>query len=319
MHISVGYDMSHKVSVVIPTYNRPSFLYSAIKSVLNQTFQDFEIIVVDDASTDNTRKVVAEFDEKRICYLRHRENRGGSTARNTGIKRSKGEFIAFLDDDDLWVRSKLEKQLDLFNKKPEIGAVYSGAWIINKSGEIIGYDLPFLRGNILPDMLRKNHVGSCSFVMVRKECFDRIGTFDETLPASQDWDMWVRLGEHYHFDFCHEPLVLYRVHERRITADPYAKMEAARSLFKKFSTSIDTFNNRGKTLGCWHYRFGRIYCEMEDREKGKREFLMAINNDPYSVDYYVRLFASFFSLTTYNALRRLLDSFLPVSFKPKVT
>ena len=309
--------MRPKVSVIIPTYNRDNYLYSAIKSVLNQTFEDFEIIIVDDASTDNTRQVVDKFDDKRIRYIRHKENKGGSAARNTGIKRSKGKFIAFLDDDDMWMPSKLEKQLDLINKNLEIGAVYTRTCIINKSDKIIWFKSPSLRGNIFLDILKKNYVGSCSKVLVRKECFNRIGLFDENLPAGQDWDMWIRLAKHHQFDYVNEPLVLYRVHEKRISTNPFPKMQATKLMFKKFSKELNTSVNHKKILGYWHYRFGTIYCECGDIGKGRKEFMKAISKDPDSFIYYIRLFASFFGLTIYNALRRLLEPLLPASFKSK--
>jgi len=281
--------MRPKVSVIIPTYNRSNYLYSAIKSVLNQTFEDFEIIVVDDASTDNTRKVVDKFEDERIYYLRHNKNRGGSASRNTGIKHSRGKFIAFLDDDDLWVQNKLEKQLDSVNKNLEIGAVYTGAWTINDGGKITSVKIPSLRGNIFPDILKKNYVGSCSMVLVRKECFDKIGLFDENLPAGQDWDMWIRLAKHYRFDCVRECLVLYRVHEKRISTNPYAKMQAAKLICKKFSKELNTSVNHRRILGYWHYRFGMHYCRCGDTREGKKEFVKAIINDPFSTLYYTQL------------------------------
>ncbi len=108
--------MNPTVSVIIPTYNRANLVSRAIKSVLNQTYQDFEIIVVDDCSEDNTEEIVKSFNDSRIRYIKHKKNKGGSAARNTGIKRARGKYIAFLDDDDEWLPSKLEKQIMLFEK-----------------------------------------------------------------------------------------------------------------------------------------------------------------------------------------------------------
>jgi glycosyltransferase involved in cell wall biosynthesis len=309
--------MRPKVSVIIPTYNRTRLLYSAIKSVLNQTFEDFEVIVVDDASADSTRQVVGKFKDRRIRYIRHKENKGGSAARNTGIKGSKGKFIAFLDDDDMWMPSKLEKQVDLISKNLEIGAVYTGVYIINKSDKIIWCDFPLLKGNIFPIILKKNYVGSCSQVLVRKECFDRVGLFDESLSAGQDWDMWIRLAKHYQFDYVNETLVLYRVHEKRISTNPYAKLQAAKLLFEKFSAELKRSENT-RAVGYWHYEFGKLYCECKNMRKGREEFTKAIEVNPRSVMCYLHLFASFFGLTIYNALRRLPQSLLPESFKSKI-
>jgi len=309
--------MPPKVSVIIPTYNRASYLYSAIKSVLNQTFEDFEIIVVDDASTDNTKQTIDKFDDRRIYYIRHKENKGGSAARNTGIKRSKGKFIAFLDDDDMWMPSKLEKQLDLINKSLEIGVVYSGVWIINGSGKIRGSKPPFLRGNIFPDMLKKNYVGSCSTVLIRKECLSGIGLFDEDLSAGQDFDLWIRLAKHYQFDYVNEPLVLYRVHKKRVSTDPYKSLRAKKLLYKKYSKELMTSFNHRKVLGFWHYVLGTYYCKCGDIGQGKKEFVKAITSDPFSILCYVRLFASFFGSKVFDLLSGLLESLSPTLFKNK--
>ena len=123
------------VSVIIPTYNRAKLLPRAIKSVLNQTFKDFEVIIVDDGSTDNTEEVINEFQKhnKRIKYIRHEKNKGAAAARNTGIKIAQGEYIAFQDSDDEWLPNKLEKQMEIFESAPaEIGVVYTdyGEWVI---------------------------------------------------------------------------------------------------------------------------------------------------------------------------------------------
>lgn len=143
-------------------------------------------------------------------------------------------------------------------------------------------------------------------VMVRKECFNRIGLFDENLPAGQDWDMWIRLAKHYQFDYINEPLVFGRFHEKRISTNPCAKMQGAKLMFKKFSPDLKTADNHRKILGHWHYRFGRLYSECGDMRKGRAEFIKAIIEEPYSAVYYARLFASFFGFRIYNVLRRLL-------------
>jgi len=115
------------VSIVIPTYNRAGLLSRTIQSVLNQTYQDFEIIIVDDGSTDKTEEVVKSFNSKKIFYNRHEENKGANAARNTGIKASRGEYIAFQDSGDEWLPQKLERQMKVFeNASPEVGVVYTG-------------------------------------------------------------------------------------------------------------------------------------------------------------------------------------------------
>ena len=123
-------------SVIIPTYNRARMVDRAIQSVLSQTYQDFEIIVVDDASTDNTQEVVKEcmFRDKRVRYIKHEKNKGGSAARNTGIKNEHGEYVGFLDSDDEWLPTKLEKQIELFRKRcNSVGAVYCLQYMMDDS------------------------------------------------------------------------------------------------------------------------------------------------------------------------------------------
>src|SRR5262245_45342203 len=133
-----------RVSVIIPTHNRADFLRGALSSVLNQTYQNFEIIVVNDASTDDTAKVVAAFEDERIRFIRHDTNKGGSAARNTGILASKCDYIAFLDDDDEWLPDKLRKQMEiLLASPPEVAGVYTGCLDVDKtSGKVIRQRIP---------------------------------------------------------------------------------------------------------------------------------------------------------------------------------
>src|SRR5262245_35235747 len=173
-----------KVSVIIPTHNRAHFLRGAIFSVLNQTFQDFEIIIVDDASNDTTSQVVGSFDDKRLRYVRHETNKGGSAARNTGILASKSEYIAFLDDDDEWLPEKLAKQMDvLIGSPPEVGCVYTGyIWVDRVSSRVLSQYSPTKRGNLFHDLLASNCVGGTSSILLKRDCLRKVGLFDESLP-----------------------------------------------------------------------------------------------------------------------------------------
>lgn len=150
-------------------------------------------------------------------------------------------------------------------------------------------------------------------VLLRKECFNRVGLFDENLPASQDYDMWIRLAKQFQFDYVGEPLVLYRVHQKRITANPCLKLRAQELIFKKFSTHLNARINRREILGYWHYGIGKSYCQCGDMWRGRKEFVKAITKDPCSLLYFVRLFASFFGLTAHNALDRIIRSKLLAS------
>lgn len=237
------------VSVIIPTYNRAHLLPRAIKSVLNQTFQDFEVIVVDDGSMDNTEEVVKKFQkqDKRVRYIKHEGNKGGSAARNSGIKNAKGKYIAFLDSDDEWLPTKLEKQIELFRKRcNSVGAVYCLQYIMDDSIGRIKLDKIYdsaRRGNVYRQALSGFYGGVGSpRTMLLGECFQKSGMFDESLPSFQDVDLGIRVAEHYNFELIDEPLVICHVgHGKpRISNAFNAKMRGLELFFKKWGPTIQS-------------------------------------------------------------------------------
>jgi glycosyltransferase involved in cell wall biosynthesis len=184
----------------------------AIASVLVQTCQDFEIIVVDDGSTDGSAAAVEAIDNRRIRLIRHKRNRGGSAARNTGIHAGSAPFVAFLDSDDEWLPTKLERQLEVFERSSDrLGLVYTGADRIFSDGSVSSY-IPCRRVDLSRALLLWNPVGETSLGMVRRTALDAIGGFDESLPASQDWDLWLRLCERFEADVVPEALVRVAQH-----------------------------------------------------------------------------------------------------------
>jgi glycosyltransferase involved in cell wall biosynthesis len=201
-----------KVSVIIPTYNSAKYLPSAIDSVLKQTFKDYEIIVIDDGSTDNTKEVIDSYDHKIACI--YQDNQGPSVARNKGILQSKGEFIAFLDADDIWETIKIEEQFRIFACSEETGIVSTELSVIDETGKLVEGRrkmIPEERGALIQELMINNVIGTCSTVMVRKSCFDAVGLFDETLKVAEDWDMWLRLCKIFKHKRIAKPLVNYRI------------------------------------------------------------------------------------------------------------
>ena len=184
------------VSVIIPTYNRKELVRRAIQSVLAQSFSKYSLIVVDDGSTDQTDKILKEFKGAKIHFYRQ-DHKGVAAARNLGIKEARGEFIAFLDSDDTWHPKKLEVQMEFFRKNPE-------AMIAQTEEEWIRDGRP-----LKPQKKHKQHSGniyreclplcivSPSAVMMRRELFDKVGYFDDRLPACEDYDMWLRVAARY--------------------------------------------------------------------------------------------------------------------------
>jgi len=294
--------MNPKVSVIVPTKNRVHFLSIAIRSILDQSFKDFEIIIVDAASSEDTRKTVEQFEDARIRYVSEKTDRGISASRNKGIEVSKGEIIAFLDDDDIWMPSKLQKQLNLMRDDPLVGVVYTASFKINESGEILGYpNLPFLKGHILPKILEKNYIGGCSTVVVKRECLEKSGLFDEDFFFGEDFDLWVRLAKHCRFDYVGDPLVAYRVHQKRMTTktDVHQLLAMNRLFFEKHSKEL--LGDR-RALAAWNYFAGRLHCECGDMKRGRLHLGQAVADNPSSLHYYARLFSAFFGLKVYRQL-----------------
>jgi glycosyltransferase involved in cell wall biosynthesis len=199
--------MTPKVSVVIPVFNRPVAVRRAIDSVLRQTCQDFEVIVVDDASTDATPAAVEELADPRIRLIRHERNRGGSAARNTGIRAGSAPYVAFLDSDDEWLPTKLERQLEVFERSSDlVGFVYTGAERVFPDGSVSRY-IPRQRTDLSRALLAENVVGETSLGMVRRSVLDAVDGFDESLPSCQDLDLWLRICERFSADVVPDALV----------------------------------------------------------------------------------------------------------------
>jgi len=197
-----------KVSVIIATYNRASLLQRAIESVLSQTFQHFEIIIVDDGSTDTTAQVVETYRHPKIRYIRHSENRGKSVALNNGLESAKGEYIAFLDDDDLWLRHKLQLQVDILEKSDDdVGIVFSGRMSMDEDGGILEVIRPKRLKYHPRDFLLRNISILASTVLAKKKYLSMVGGFDEAITNREDLDLWIRLSEHCRFKPISEPLV----------------------------------------------------------------------------------------------------------------
>ncbi len=197
------------VSVVIATRNYGKYLAGAIRSVLEQTWTDLELIVIDDGSTDDTPRVVREFNgDLRMRYIRV-DGLGQSRAKNLGILLSASDLIAFLDGDDEWLPTKLERQLPLF-VDADVGVVYSHRVTMDECGhDFERATSPLVRGRIYDDLLRANPI-CFSSVIVRRYALEAIGMFDPNLSLAIDYDLWLRVARHVEFDFVDTPLVRYR-------------------------------------------------------------------------------------------------------------
>jgi glycosyltransferase involved in cell wall biosynthesis len=287
-----------KVSVVIPTYNRHQFLQGAIVSVLNQTFEDFEIIVVDDASKDDTPTVVSSLSDKRVKYVRHPANRGGSAARNTGILRSDAKYVALLDDDDEWHPDKLKMQVDLIDKADLIvGVVYTGYDIIDRTtGAALGRIVPSKKGDLSKALLSQNYLGGSSSVLLRRECFEQVGLFDESLPSFQDYDMWIRISTAFHFEYIQDSLLRYYVHDNKIWATPEAIKNGIDKLLKKYGVS----RSLRKYCSYIYLDVGVLYCYAGQIGDGRAAFSRAIKLYPLEIRHYFYFCLSLMGLSLFK-------------------
>ncbi|MBD2513924.1 glycosyltransferase [Nostoc sp. FACHB-973] len=201
------------VSVIIPTYQRGHLVSQAINSVLAQTYKDYEIIVINDGSQDNTQQVLAQFSDRHCITTIHQANQGVSAARNAGIRSARGKYIAFLDDDDLWEPQKLEKQISVLDSNPYLGLIYSDSvsFSAQKGLSKRSYNAAFPTPNlqVVFTLFRYNYIPMPT-VVVRQDCLEQVGLFDETVIPCEDYDLWLRLIEHFPIYFLNEPLARYR-------------------------------------------------------------------------------------------------------------
>jgi glycosyltransferase involved in cell wall biosynthesis len=221
-----------RISVIIPTYNHEDYIGEAIESVLNQTRQSDEIIVVDDGSTDQTFNIISKYLND-IIYV-YKSNGGTSTALNTGIRRATGDWICWLSSDDLFMPKKLEKQLEYVNKYPNVGLIYTDFYVIDKDpNKIISRERPPQypdRKSWTESLLETGCLFNGSTTMIRMSLFYQAGLFVPELLHSQDYNMWIRLSRICDFGYISEPLVKYRWHQGNAShrADPNRYRDLAR-------------------------------------------------------------------------------------------
>lgn len=224
------------VSVVIPSYRRRDAVLRALQSVFAQTHRPTEIIVVDDGSADGTVEMLRSLPSPLpLVILAHDRNKGGSAARNTGIAAAHGEWIAFLDSDDVWRPEKLERQLDaLMRAGPTYGVAYCGIRRVDDDGRTIGVARPTASGDLFDALLGRNVVGSTSTVIVRRDLLEQVGGFDESLRSCQDWELWLRLAKVSRFAVVSDPLVDYTDAEAgRITTNPRSRISGHMAVYRK--------------------------------------------------------------------------------------
>jgi glycosyltransferase involved in cell wall biosynthesis len=269
-----------KVSVVIPTYNRAHLIKTAINSILMQTYRDFEIIIADDCSTDNTQQVIKDIKDDRVKYLRLEKNSGSCAARNAGIRTAKTDWVAFLDSDDYWLETKLEKQVKLIPQlSREYAVIHCGIQLVDETnnkpvGERIIQDgtEKEIRNN--PEKL----VPSTCTMLIRKEALNDVGYFDESLPAHQETELGIRLSLRYKFKLVNEILVKALVNHNQITSNSNNRIRAKEIIIEKHKNVL------GKNV---LYNFSVIIAGNAiingNRKKAKEFYSKAFRFKPYNL------------------------------------
>jgi glycosyltransferase involved in cell wall biosynthesis len=236
--------MNSLVSVIIPNFNYASYLPDAITSVLNQTYRNIEIIVVNNGSTDHSMEVLQKFEG--LIRIIDQDNLGQSGARNSGIEAAKGDYLAFLDADDVWAPSKLESQLAKITYGTEL--VYSGLKRFqNDSGKVISEELPLHAGDCSSIFLEKPGIavvlGGESTVLITRKLVEKVGFFDRNLNSAAGWDFFRRCSQHTFFEYVPEFLVNYRIHGKNLSNSPESNISDIRRSFFKLvgeSSSYDS-------------------------------------------------------------------------------
>ncbi|MBN1869501.1 MAG: glycosyltransferase [Candidatus Omnitrophica bacterium] len=280
-----------KVSVLIPSFNCAQYLPEALDSVLKQTFKDFEAIIIDDGSTDNTKEIVRKYVERepeKIRYI-YQENQGLACARNTGLRQARGSLIALLDADDLSLPQRLEETVRAIEADEEVGLVHANITRITEDGSVIGIlkrNPRFLTGNIFNYIyLRKADI-SIPTILFRKECCERVGLFDENLArlGCEDRELWLRISRHYKFKYIDKVLGLYRVRSNSMSRNTEKMMEARIYVIEKFcSLYKDCQRLRKKALAKIYRDLGDQFLSEHEFNNSREQYAKAIVLNPISI------------------------------------
>lgn len=303
------------ISVIIPTYNYARFIGFCLESIFAQTYKDFEIIVVDDGSTDDTAEVLKKYEDK-IHYI-YQPNKGPAVASNAGIKVAKGEYIAFIGSDDLWLPDKLEDQVRVFNEDMKVGIVFSDASSFNENGIIsksILEEENICTGFCFERLFMGNYL-IMSTVMIRKACLEKSGLFDEELSSVEDYDLCLRISAFYKIEFVDKILAMRRVHPSNISKNFCQLLDnEIRVIQKIMALHSEKISQMGKKVSIRLCSlFNQHGLEMVEKGKiheAKKNFFKALMTRPLSIRPYYYLLATMAGKRGFEKLREFKRSWL---------
>ncbi|MEM7726657.1 MAG: glycosyltransferase [Cyanobacteria bacterium P01_A01_bin.45] len=241
------------ISVIIPAFNSEKTIKKTINSVLKQSFKNWELIIIDDDSEDSTVDIISQFNDNRIKLFSY-EHGGGNISRNRGFSHANGEFVSFLDSDDIWTSDKLFKQLKALQKNPDAAVVYSWTNYIDENDNFLvsGTHNSF-NGDVYEELLISNFLENGSNPLIRRTAFIDVNGFDESLKAGQDWDMWLRLAAKYNFVAVESTQILYRVNSNSVSSNLARQEKACLQVLKK------AYKNRKPVSNTWNLSLKNIY------------------------------------------------------------
>jgi glycosyltransferase involved in cell wall biosynthesis len=279
-------DKTMLISIITPTYNREAFLPAAIESVLAQSYKEFELIIVDDGSTDNSRELINAYADKdpRVKYL-YQENQRQSVARNYALSIAKGDFICFLDSDNYWPHDKLEKSLKAFEQHPEADIVYGDCITIDEQGnELHRNNMRRYSGSIAALLLKDNFV-SMNTTMTRRKCFNEMGGMSGKRRVADDYDLWLKFSARYRFQYIPEFLAYYRVMENQISSNKKLRFETNEKIILDFLAAYpDAVSEYEKKAGltAFYTRKARHYAA-SDKKEAYKAIRIALGINPFSL------------------------------------
>lgn len=228
------------ISIVLPTYNRRKTLKDTVDNILEQTYKNFELIIVDDDSTDGTEMMISQYNDNRIIYIKNSSNKGACYSRNRGVENARGIYIAFQDSDDLWKKDKLEKQIEfLINMDADITFCQMNRFDVNHKSLKMIPDKSFNKTFIKFDDLLLGNFVSTQTLLLKKTCFDNI-KFDLHLPRFQDWDIMLQLSKLYKIVYHKESLVIQNIQNDSISMDQPKAINALQQIYEKYKYEFDS-------------------------------------------------------------------------------
>jgi glycosyltransferase involved in cell wall biosynthesis len=290
--------MNPKISVVIPTYNREETVPRAVDSVLNQTISSLEIVVVDDGSQDNTKEVIEEYDNQRLCYIPHEQNEGQNIARNTGLRASEGTYISYLDSDDVLLPQHLEK---VVNKLEELPNEYAG--VVTGYEDVVGgektpqpgYDGRITYEDLIRDMYDK--IGGLSLLTFRADILDEVGLHDEEVVNSTDLDFYLQILEEYDLYGIDEVLCRRFKQTDSVSMDAELVAKGEKTILSKHGDKL-TPENRAKR----RYNRGIALAELGEMREASKAFRGCIQDHPYGILYYYHFMISLLGERVFHRL-----------------